>query len=291
MIRKIENDFLSVDVNDKGGEVFSIKSKKSGTEFLWQGNSSYWCDRSPILFPICGRLFNGKYVYKEKEYQMPIHGIAKLYDFTVTAHKDDKLSLLLKSNEDTKKYYPFDFEFLITYSLDGNVLKTNFNVKNTGKKDMYFSYGGHPGFNVPFSDNDCFEDYFIELGQKSLGKIVMSDTCFYKEKTQSFSLDDGKLKLKHELFDNDALFFTAKDGAVKLKSTKTDTRIEIAFKDMTCLGVWHKPKSDAPYVCIEPWHGIPSVDGVVDNLQTKKDMIKLTGNEVYENSYEIKITE
>ena len=60
---------------------------------------------------------------------------------------------------------------------------------------------------------------------------------------------------------------------------------------MTCLGLWHMPKTDAPYVCIEPWHGVPSTDGVVDNLKEKQQMILLKGKKKYDNSYTIKIIE
>ena len=81
MIRKIENDCLSVEINEKGAELFSIKSKKTGIEYLWQGNPEFWKDRATILFPICGRLFGGKYTYNGVEYEMPIHGIAKLFEF------------------------------------------------------------------------------------------------------------------------------------------------------------------------------------------------------------------
>lgn len=60
---------------------------------------------------------------------------------------------------------------------------------------------------------------------------------------------------------------------------------------MTCLGLWHKPKSNAPYICIEPWHGIPSDDGVVDDFKEKQQMIRLNANKRYDNSYTIKIIE
>ena len=64
MLKKIENDYLSAEINELGAELFSIKSKKTNIEYLWQGDSKYWSGRSTVLFPICGRLFSGKYTYK-----------------------------------------------------------------------------------------------------------------------------------------------------------------------------------------------------------------------------------
>ena len=60
---------------------------------------------------------------------------------------------------------------------------------------------------------------------------------------------------------------------------------------MTCLGLWHKPRTDAPYVCIEPWHGVPADDGKIDDLQTKRQMIVLSKKDCYTNSYQIQIND
>ena len=91
MIKKLENDYLSIEINEKGAEVFSIKSKKTGVEYLWQGNPEFWANRSTTLFPICGRLFGGKYTYEGVEYEMPLHGIAKLFDFTSKVVSEEEI--------------------------------------------------------------------------------------------------------------------------------------------------------------------------------------------------------
>jgi len=291
MIRKLENEFLTVEINQKGAEVFSIKSKKTGIEYLWQGNPEFWKDRAIILFPICGRLFGGKYIYEKKEYEMPIHGIAKLFEFDCVKTSNEEITFILNSNEQTKAYYPFDFNFTVRYELKGNALKTEFIVKNTGNEEMYFSYGGHPGFNVPFTSEEKFEDYYLEFSEPQLQKLVFSETCFATGKTEKFNLNGKRLPLKHSLFDNDALFFETESDKVKLKSKKSKNSIEVKYKDMTCLGLWHKPKTEAPYICIEPWHGIPSTDGVVDDLKDKNQMIKLNANKKYNNSFTIRILE
>ena len=291
MIKKLENDYLSIEINEKGAEVFSIKSKKTGVEYLWQGNPEFWANRSTTLFPICGRLFGGKYTYEGVEYEMPLHGIAKLFDFTSKVVSEEEIEFELKSSEETKKYYPFDFVFIVRYKLKGALLNVEFIVYNTGKDDMYFSYGAHPGFNVPFTPNDKFEDYYIEFTKNEFFKHIFSPTCFCTGETQKYTLTKKKLPLSHSLFYNDALFFETETDKVKLKSSKSKTSIEVSYKDMTCLGLWHKPKTCAPYVCIEPWHGIPSTDGVVDDFSTKNHMIKLKANKRYNNSYSIKIVE
>lgn len=290
MIKRIENEYLIVEINETGAELYSIKSKKTGIEYLWQGNPEYWKGRSPVLFPICGRLFQGKYVYQGKEYEMPIHGIAKRAEFYSDKISDDEIIFTLTSDEDTKKQYPFDFEFQLKYKLNGNALETTYRVKNNGDKIMPFSFGAHPAFNVPFKSNEKFEDYYIEFDKDVFDKIIFSDKGLYAGKTEKYYLNGKKLELKHSLFDDD-VFFVISDGKVELKSKTNDNILELAFNDMTCLGVWQVPQTDAPFVCIEPWHGLPADDGKMDDLSTKRQMLKLEPSRAYSNTYVIKIIE
>ncbi|MBQ8427447.1 MAG: aldose 1-epimerase family protein [Clostridia bacterium] len=289
MIRTIENEYLIAQINEFGAEMFSLKSKITGTEILWQGNSAYWVDRAPTLFPICGRLVEGKYTYKGKVYEMGIHGFAKACQFSSKLIAQNEIEFTLLSNENTKQVYPFDFKLSIKFKLVDNQLVKTLKVTNVGEKVMPFSFGGHPGFNVPIYQNETFNDYYIEFSEPTLNKIVMSEKCSYTGKIEKYPLIDNKIMLKHDLFDNDALFFEIQEGNVKLKSQKSDFELEMSFNDMTCLGLWHKPTSDAPYVCIEPWHGVPADDGVFDDLETKRQMIHLGAGKTYENTYKIKI--
>ena len=60
MLYTVKNDKLSLTVSDMGAEMQSLLSC-DGTEFLWQGDPAYWTGHAYIMFPICGRLTDGKY--------------------------------------------------------------------------------------------------------------------------------------------------------------------------------------------------------------------------------------
>ena len=77
MIYTIENDSIRVQISDVGAELQSIVGKKDNTEYLWQGDAQYWSGRAYNLFPICGRLTDGKYTYQGKTYEMNLHGFAR----------------------------------------------------------------------------------------------------------------------------------------------------------------------------------------------------------------------
>ena len=78
MLHILENDALRVAIDDHGAQLMSIIGKKDGTEYLWQGDARYWGDRAIMLFPICGRLEEGRYTYGGKSYDMMAPKVAML---------------------------------------------------------------------------------------------------------------------------------------------------------------------------------------------------------------------
>jgi galactose mutarotase-like enzyme len=47
----------------------------------------------------------------------------------------------------------------------------------------------------------------------------------------------------------------------------TGPRIQVRYPDSTYLGVWAKP--GAPFVCIEPWHGVADPAGFSGDFAAK----------------------
>lgn len=289
----LENEFLRVEINPLGAEVSSIKSKKSGIEYLWQGDTEFWKNRATLIFPICGRLFDGYYTYKGNRYEMPLHGFAKISLFSVKEESDTHIDLVLNSNEETRAMYPFDFKLTISYDLEGYTLRTKFTVNNKSEELLPFSLGGHPGFNVPFNREESFEDYYIEFAcEREVTRLEMVGGVFYSGKDAPYELEDGKIiKLSHELFDNDAIFLNNTCNTVYLKSRKNKNMLKMVYDDMKHLGFWHTPLKRAPFVCIEPWNGIPSYHGKVDDFSTKNEMIQLKKGKTYSTFFDLSVIE
>ncbi len=288
MIYTLNNDNLTVSVNGLGAELTSVK--KEGVEYLWQGDPKYWKGQSPILFPICGRLFNGKYVCNGKEYEMTIHGFARHSEFSLKALNGTSLSLTLSSSEKTKEIYPFDFKLTVTYSLENNALKVEFSVTNTGKDVLPFSIGAHPGFNVPFSCGD-FSDYYLEFAKPVTPKqVLLSKNCLDTGKTADYPLTNGnKIPLTHELFANDGIFLTEDAKRVSIKTKLSDKSVTVTYDGFKYLGLWQPYGQDTPFLCIEPWLGLPSYDGVTDDFSSKHETLKLESGKTTVKSYVIEI--
>ena len=263
--------------------------KKNGCEYIWQGNPEFWASRTPILFPICGRLFGGKYTYEGKEYdKLTIHGFARGSELEVTEADDTHIEFLLNANDETREMYPFEFTLRVSYTLEGSAVRSDVVIENTGDKVLPATFGAHPGFNVPL-DNGSFEDWYIEFGEDCApNELVFSDTCFNTGKKRAYPLKDGRIiPLRHSIFDIDAVFMDRIAPSATLKSDKSDRYVTFKYEGMPYLGLWHKPKTDAPYVCIEPWCGLPSFDGQIDDMATKNDMFRILPARQKKISYEL----
>ena len=273
-----------------GAELMSIKSK-DGCEYLWQGDSKYWSGRAPIMFPICGRLFGGEYTYLGKTYTLPNHGFARKSLFALKSASLSFVTLELASNEETKKVYPFDFVLDVTFSLKDNSLNVKYEVKNTDDKEIIFSIGGHPAFNVPLDKGLSFEDFYVEFNKRcNAVRVDFSPTCFLTHNDKPYNPKGTKrIDLRHDLFDDDAIFLYNVSKEITLASDKSQRSVTMSFDGMKYIGLWHAVKTDAPYVCIEPWTSVPATDGQIDDLLTKEEMVHLPIGYTYKNSYSVKI--
>lgn len=286
MTYTLKNDKITAEFSSHGAEILSVQG--NGCEYVWQGNPEFWASRTPILFPICGRLFGGKYTYGGKEYEMNLHGFARASEFEVVKATDTYIEFKLTANEETKVSYPFDFALNVSYTLDGNAIRSDAVIKNTGDKVLPATFGAHPGFNVPL-DSGNFDDWYIEFGEDCTpDELVFSETCFNTGLKKAYPLKDGRiLPLRHSLFDIDAIFMDRIAPSATLKSDKSDRYVTMKYAGMPYLGLWHKPRTEAPYICIEPWCGLPSFDGRVDDMATKSDMFHIEIGKSKAVTYEI----
>ena len=290
MIYTIYNEYLTVKIHEKGATLWSIQDSE-GTEYLWQGDEKYWCDRAPNLFPYIARMTNGQYRLNGKTYHMDIHGFAKDMIFKAEQISDRHIVFSIKHTEETYAQYPFQFCFSIIYKLEGCKLSTTYYVRNDDEKTMYFGIGGHPGFNVPFEKNTDFEDYYLEFDSvRDTKRVGFSEDCFVTGKLTDFPLEEGvRLPLTHDMFDDDAIVLTDVASSVTLKSKTSEKKLCVTYPTMSFLGIWHMPKTDAQYVCIEPWSSLPSRKGVIEDLETQPSLVSLEAKCEYENVFIIEV--
>ena len=88
---RLENESLLLEVAAHGGELSRIYDKKHQREVLWEGTPSIWGRHSPILFPFIGKLFEGKYRFQGKAYEMTAHGFARDMEHTLLSRTGEEV--------------------------------------------------------------------------------------------------------------------------------------------------------------------------------------------------------
>lgn len=288
MLHTIENKYLRVTASEQGAELQSILGCDA-TEYLWQGDPTYWGDRAINIFPYVARLTEGRYFLDGKCYEMKIHGFAHHFRFSLAERSDRHMVLELAANPDTLAQYPRQFVFRVIYALHEDTLEITYEVENQDEKTMYFSMGGHPGFNVPYGGGS-FEDYRLRFGEACTPqRVVFSDSTLVQGFKDYPLEEETLLPLRHTLFDQGAIVLKGMSRQVTLEAPNASRSITVSYPDMPYLGLWHAVKTDAPYVCIEPWSSLPSSEGKITVFEEKEDLIRLEPEMTYRNKWTITI--
>lgn len=288
----IQNEFFQIEVLKKGAELCSIKSTSTSQEFMWQADSDIWGSHAPNLFPVIGCLKKDGFIHEGKEYPMPKHGfIRNNEDIELHNQSENELCFVLKSNENTRKIYPFEFEFYIHYILDGKKLHVKHDVINTDPNKLFFCLGGHPAFTCPLKDGEQYTDYYLEFEQKETAHTWMIvENGLIGQKGKLILNENDRIDLNPELFAKDALIFkNLKSSFVQLKSKNSNFSLKVSLDDFPYLAFWAKP--NAPYVCIEPWIGIADSHDSSREFSEKEVIQSLDPLKIFSATYTIEITE
>jgi len=265
-----------------GAELISLKNNHN-REYIWEGNPDYWGKHSPILFPIVGSLKNNNYRYNNSIFHLQRHGFAREMNFDIIEKSNEKVVFSLKETAATLEKYPFKFELQISYILTNSILKIGYIVINNNPFSMPFSIGAHPAFAIV---ND-FENY--ELVFEKAENLVVSklENDLILNTTYKLPIENNSLPLTYSLFENDALIFkTIESKSVTITENEIPF-LKVHFNDFPSLGIW--TKSQAPFICIEPWIGYADTIENNGNLEEKEGIKILGVNQTFETNYLIEI--
>lgn len=270
MIYTIDNKILSLSVTSSGGSMSSIKYL--GEERQWQGGE-YWKSRDVVIFPIVGHA--GEYEAEGKIFAPKSHGVARYSEFSLVKKSETALTLGIKSNEETKKTYPYDFGFEITYELIQNSIKITYFVR-ARKGKIPFYVGGHPGMQAP--DGEAVIEFENE------------------ESPVFYPLGGGEPERIEKL----RRFVANKDFFKEYKTFQIGNLSGGKIYALTCDGYRYSYQSDCPlfafwsnedggdYICVEPWWGINDYDGAPKEL-SKKPFINFADENGKSFSYTLSI--
>ncbi|RKE84047.1 aldose 1-epimerase family protein [Rhizobium sp. AG855] len=282
---RIENTELAVEISSLGAEMQSLTTA-DGRNWLWNGDAAWWTGRSPLLFPIVGKAPGDRLAIGGKTYPMAQHGIARRREFGLVEQTATACRHELVSTAETLDVYPFDFRLTLEHRLNGRTLTVTATIENTGSVPLPFGLGFHPAFLWPLPgaedkahavilDNGA-EPWVVQLEGGLIGKTLP---------TSPFKA--GRLALNHDLFANDALIFPEGAGTGLTFAAEGGPSLHFSFENLPNIALWQKP--GAPFLCIEPWHGMAAHAGGTAELVERPYTVALAGDDKMAFGFSVEI--
>lgn len=286
MKQTLKNNLLTVEIDSAGAELQSITANKSNYNYLWHGDKAFWGRRSPVLFPIVGSVWDGKFRMDGKEFSLGQHGFARDREFEVLADcPEDEAWFRLEADDASLALYPRRFRLDIGYRLEGERLSVIWRVTNLDSTDMAFQIGAHPAFNYPeFNASDDVHGYLL-FGAGHLHSQLITETgCVGPDEYDVVLDSEAMLPVTADTFSRDAIILA--DSQVRRVSLLDKERrpyLSLLF-DAPLVGLW-SPKPTAPFMCIEPWWGRCDRVGFDGDFSAREYVNTLAPGQTFEARY------
>lgn len=154
---EISNAHAQAKIALQGAHLFHFQAKGK-KPLLWLSESSYFEKGKPIRggIPICWPWFGAH----KSDKSLPNHGFARtsLWEHITTEEDEGKTRVILrlKSSEETRRLWPYDFELTLELSI-GAELRLSLTTANTGDKAFHLSQALHSYFAVSDISKVCVE--------------------------------------------------------------------------------------------------------------------------------------
>lgn len=289
MIYTVTGDGYTAVCSDRGGELISLTSENN-IEYIWNGDAKYWSGQSPHLFPVVCSPLNGRVTYDGREYLMPKHGFVRGAQFRAVELAPDFVTFENSWSNETLNHFPYKYKLRITHRMIPYGFTTEYSV--SGDDGMTFCLGGHPGFMCPHPGGGTFEDYQIRFHNADGAVISLTKNGYMDPSVPKVTsrLENGVLSMKYHYFDNDAMIIeNLPVKKLDLVSSADGHGIRFSFEGFEALGIWTPEKKCAPFVCLEPWRGLPADVNESGDAKDKKYAVTLNTGDVFKASYTVRI--
>ena len=255
----IENEYLKLTVTTWGAQVKSVVRKCDGVEHIWQADKSVWGYHAPILFPHAGKVVDGKIEAKGGVYESGQHGFARTMEHALVDQTADTIVLELCANEETYARFPFEFRLVSTFTLEGDTVHHSLTVENLDEEKLPFGIGYHPAFTVPFDEKHVATDYELRFSETE-SPICLNclPTGLIQGNIYHLGSNIRSLPIDEKIFANDShCMVNLRSETLGIYEKGTGRGVVCSISEFPYTLVWSKPGMPK-FVCIEPWHSLPS---------------------------------
>lgn len=275
-------------VTTAGAELRSLFDREGPRELMWQADPAWWKGTAPVLFPIVGGLRNGSYRHDGREYRLGQHGFARSSQFVRRSGGSDWVELGLAASDATREVYPFEFDFAVRFALERCGIDVRYRVENRGSGKMLFSIGSHPAFNMPFDGGNIERYYVLFDSEEETDRLFFENGCTVSGRHAEAFESSRVIGLSRTMFDAGPVILPSiRSGGVAVRKSGTSRALRVRTGGSPSLALWSKP--GAPFICVEPWFGLPDPDNADGELSKKPGIMELDAGSVWTGGWGLEI--
>ncbi len=276
----IENNFLRVTVIQAGAQIKSVICKTDGVEHMWNGNPDVWKYHSPVMFPYTGKVRGGRIEIRGQIIEnAPQHGFHRISTHELVSHSQDCVTLVLLPNEQTLSIFPYQFRFLSTFKLEGECLHHILTVENTDDVPFSFGIGYHPAFAIPFDEDHKAEDYEFRFSDMESPICLAAPTGLLNGKYYTLGSNICSIPVTNGMFDDGShCMVNLRSKNLGIYEKDSGRAVVCDIEQFPYCLIWSQPGMP-PFVCIEPWHSVPSMEKGSDCWEEKAAAARIAPGE------------
>ncbi|MEZ0171823.1 aldose 1-epimerase family protein [Microvirga sp. TS319] len=266
----LSNGHLKAQIASQGAELIRLCDEHD-RDLLWDGDPAFWTGRSPLLFPIVGRLRDDQVLIDGRGRSMKQHGFARTSLFEIVDATAEACRFRLDADDITREQFPFDFRLDMAYRLDGAALIFAASVFNKDDRTLPVSFGYHPALRWPLPYGGDRYAHEIRFETAETAPLHRLSDGLIGDASRPTPVKGDRLPLHDDLFQDGALVWSALSSRKVRYGAPGRRSLTVSFPDMPHLGIWTKP--GAGYVCIEPWQGYADPVGYEGELKDKPGIV------------------
>lgn len=255
----IENQWLRVTVCDDGAQLKSVVRKCDGVEHIWQADAAVWKYHSPVLFPYCGKVKDGRIEIRGQVVEnAPAHGVARIQTHRLLEQGDGRLSMELCDNEQTRTVFPYHFRLVSVFELEGACVRHTLRVINTDTEAFSFGIGYHPAFAIPFDGRHSIGDYELRFSEMESPLCLDTPSGLLNGRYYSLCSNIRSIPVEHGMFNvGSHCMVGLRSRTLGIYEKESGRGVRCSIENFPYCLIW-STEGTPHFICIEPWHSLPS---------------------------------
>ncbi len=174
----------------------------------------------------------------------------------------------------------------MTHRIKGSTVEVQVEIENCDDRLMPFGFGFHPAFCWPLPGAEG-QKHEVRLDNGGEPELYRLQKGLLPDHSQASPFQNGHLEITSDMFVEDAMIFPSGAGTGLTYGVADGPHLKFSFENLPNLVLWSKP--EAPFICIEPWHGMAARVGASHQISERPYSLELLAGETVTFGYKVEL--